>query len=141
MEQRISLVTLAVLDLERSGEFYAGLGWQRAAIDGPGVIFFQCGGVIVGLYPRSELLRDLGIADDGSAFGGITIAHNTRSLEEVDAIIAEVERLGGEVVKPGHEVFWGGYVGFFRDPDGHVWEVAFNPGFRITDDGAALLPD
>ena len=140
MEQRISLITLAVLDLERSRAFYAGLGWQPAALDAPGVVFFQCGGLIVGLYPRAELMRDLGIRDDGATFGGITLAYNTRSREEVDAVLHAAEGAGGEIIKPGHDICWGGYVGFFRDPDGHIWEVAWNPGFRITEDGGVFLP-
>lgn len=141
MEQRFSLLTLAVDDLERSTAFYTGLGWERSVRDAPGVAFFQCGGVAIGLYPRAELIRDLGIDDDGSAFGGITIAYNTRTREEVDSVLKQASALGAEIVKQGHEVFWGGYIGFFRDLDGHIWEVAWNPGFPIRDDGSLVLPD
>ncbi|GAB5374866.1 MAG: VOC family protein [Acuticoccus sp.] len=141
MEQRLSLITLATRDLERSTRFFEALGWQRSVKDAPGCAFYQCGSLAIGLYPRENLFGDLGIADDGSAVGGITIGYNTRTREEVDAVLDKVAALGAEVLKPGHEIFWGGYVGFFRDLDGHVWEVAWNPGFPITEDGAVVLPD
>lgn len=141
MEQRLSLITLATRDLEKSSRFFEALGWQRSVKDAPGCAFYQCGSLGIGLYPRENLFADLGVADDGSAVGGITIGYNTRTREEVNAVLEKVAALGAEVLKPGHEIFWGGYVGFFRDLDGHVWEVAWNPGFPITEDGAVVLPD
>lgn len=141
MEQRISLITLGTSDLAASTRFFEALGWQRSVKEAPGCAFFQCGGVAIGLYPREELFRDLGIEDDGSPVGGITIAYNTRTREEVEAVLERAESLGAEIVKPAHEIFWGGYVGFFRDLDGHIWEIAWNPGFSITEAGALVLPD
>lgn len=141
MEQRFSLVTLATRDLARSTAFYEGLGWSRSVKEAPGIAFFQCGGAALALYPREEFFRDLGIEDDGSDVGGITVAYNARSRDEVDAVLGRVAALGGEIIKPGHEVFWGGYTSYFRDPDGHVWEVAWNPGFPVDETGAVHLPD
>lgn len=141
MEQRISLLTLGVRDLTKSRAFFEAMGWTPSVRDAPGVAFYQTGSMAVGLYPREELFRDIGIADDGSDCGGITIAYNTRNKNEVDAVLARAEALGAAILKPGHEMFWGGYVGFFRDIDGHIWEVAWNPGFPIAEDGALILPD
>ena len=141
MEQRYSLITLATRDLARSTAFFEGLGWKRSVKDSPGIAFFQCGSAALALYPREAFFSDLGIADDGSNVGGITLAYNARSREEVDAILAKVEGLGAEVIKPGHDVFWGGYTSYFRDLDGHLWEVAWNPGFPIDETGAVHLPD
>lgn len=141
MEQRISLLTLAVHDLPRSVAFFRALGWEPSVKDAPGAAFFQTGSAAVGLYPRENLFRDLGLPDDGAGCGGITVGYNTRTREEVDEVLDKVRALGAEIVKEAHEIFWGGYVGFFRDLDGHIWEVAWNPGFPITDDGAVILPD
>jgi len=141
MEQRISLVTLAVHDLQRSTAFFEALGWKRSVKDASGVAFFQTGSVAVGLYPRENLFRDLGLPDDGAGCGGITISYNTRSKDEVSEVMAKAQALGAEIVKDVHEIFWGGTVGFFRDLDGHIWEVAWNPGCPITEDGALVLPD
>jgi catechol 2,3-dioxygenase-like lactoylglutathione lyase family enzyme len=136
MEQRLSLVTLGVRDLSRSRQFYAALGWSGTT--GDDVVFFQTPGMIVGLWSREELAADTGVADTGG-WGGITLAHNVRSPAEVDAVLAEVEAAGGSITRHGAETFWGGYSGVFRDPDGHAWEVAHNPGWRIHGDGAVTL--
>ena len=141
MEQRISLITLGVADLARSTVFYEGLGWQRSVRDAPGVAFFQTGCMALGLWPRAELVRDAGIADDRPGFAGICLAYNTRSREEVDAILAEAVAAGATLVKPGTDAFWGGYVGYFADPDGDLWEATWNPGFSLDADGALRLPD
>jgi len=141
MEQRITMVTLGVADLARSTAFFERLGWQRSMRQAGGVAFFQCGGIAVGLYPMAALAEDAGISSERSGFGGVAIAHNTRTKEEVDAVLAEAEAAGASIVKPAAEAFWGGYSGYFRDLDGHLWEVAWNPGFPLEPDGSVRLPD
>lgn len=141
MEQRISLVTLGVLDLKRSISFYEKLGWRRSMAELEGVAFFQTGGSVFGLYPRDKLAEDAQIPPDGSGFGGFALAQNVRSKEEVDRVLAEAVAAGGKLLKPAQEVFWGGYSGYFADPDGHPWEIAWNPGFEILSDGSIKLPD
>jgi catechol 2,3-dioxygenase-like lactoylglutathione lyase family enzyme len=141
MEQRITVITLGVADLERSTAFFEQLGWRRSVRQAQGVSFFQCGSVAVSLFPRLELAKDAGISPKGEGFGGLAIAHNTRSKEDVDAILVEAKSAGAEIVKPAQEVFWGGYSGYFRDLDGHLWEVAWNPGFDLDERGAVRLPD
>ncbi len=137
MEQRLSLVTLGVSDLDRAREFYERLGWRPT---GPtrDVVFFQTGGMVVGLWGRAELAQDTGVTD-GGGWGGITLAHNLRSPDEVDALLGEVEAAGGTIRRSGTATEWGGYSGLFADLDGHCWEVAHNPFWTITDDGRTLL--
>ena len=140
MEQRISLVTLGVADLKQSSAFYEALGWHGQEVEG--TVFFQAGGQAVVLWSRELLAADCGVADEGSAgFSGIALAHNVRSRAEVDRIIAIAEEAGAEVTKRPAETFYGGYAGYFRDPDGHVWEIAHNPGFTLNDAGELTLPD
>jgi catechol 2,3-dioxygenase-like lactoylglutathione lyase family enzyme len=137
MEQRISLVTLGVTDLERAAAFYRALGWE--ATDGPeDVVFFQAGGIVFGLWSRESLAEDSGVTDSGG-WGGVTLAHNVRSPEEVDRIIEEARAAGAIIVRTGAETFWGGYSGCFIDPDGHPWEIAHNPYWTVTDDGQTRL--
>jgi hypothetical protein len=138
MEQRLSLVTLGVSDLERAKAFYEGLGWSGVAPPGADVVFIQAGGMIVALWGRDQLAEDSCVTDTGG-WGGVTLAYNARSPEEVDAVLAEAEAAGATIGRPGAETFWGGYSGIFVDPDGHPWEVAHNPGWTITDDGRTLL--
>ena len=138
MEQRLSLVTLGVADLERSRAFYEGLGWRTNAEPGSDVVFFQAGCMILALWGRDELAEDSGVEDRGG-WGGVTLAHNVRSPAEVDAVLAEAAESGGTIVRPGGETFWGGYSGVFLDPDGHPWEVAHNPRWTLRDDGAVAL--
>ncbi|MBK0400452.1 VOC family protein [Limibaculum sp. M0105] len=141
MEQRFTLVTLGVQDLEKCTRFYERLGWRRSVRAAEGVSFFQCGGCALALYPRADLAREAGIAPGGDGFGGFAIAYNTRSRDEVDAVLKEVRSAGGEIVKPAEEAFWGGYSGYFRDPDGNLWEVAWNPGFPLDENGVVRLPE
>ncbi len=141
MEQRISLVTLGVADLERAGAFYDRLGWQRSVKGAQGVVFYQMGGLALGLFPREDLAEDAGIKDDSQGFPRFALAYNTRIREEVDRTLAEAEAAGGRIVKPAEEAFWGGYSGYFADPDGFLWEVAHNTGFAMADDGSLILPD
>jgi predicted lactoylglutathione lyase len=138
MEQRVSLFTLGVRDLERSRRFYEALGWKSGAAPDDDVVFFQAGCLIVALWDRKSLAED-SVVEDGGGWGGITLAYNTRSPEEVDAVLAEAERAGATIGRPGAETFWGGYSGIFIDPDGHPWEVAHNPSWTITEDGATRL--
>ena len=138
MEQRVSLVTLGVRDLARSRAFYEALGWTTCAGPEDDIVFFQAGGLIVGLWGRDDLAADSGV-EDGGGWGGITLAHNVRSPEEVDAVIAEAEKAGAAIPRYGAETFWGGYSGVFLDPDGHPWEIAHNPGWTLAEDGAIRL--
>lgn len=138
MDQRISLITLGVADLERSTDFYSALGWRAAPSDAEDVVFFQAGGIVVALWDRSSLAEDSSVRDAGG-WGGVTIAYNTSSPGEVDAVLAEAEAAGARIGRWGTETFWGGYSGVFVDPDGHPWEVAHNPYWRITEDGRTLM--
>ena len=143
MEQRLTLVTLGVTDLARSRAFYESLGWQRSAKKAEGVAFFQMGGVVLSLFGRADLAKDAGLTDAGQtgSFGGIALAYNTRSREEVDAVLAEAVAVGARLLKPAQEAFWGGYSGYFADPDGYPWEVAWNPGFPLDENGRLQLPE
>ncbi len=137
MEQRLSLVTLGVADLERAERFYSALGWQRTG-DDEDVVFFQCGGMVVALWDRGSLAEDSAV-EDGGGWGGVTLAVNLRSPDEVDNVLAEAAAAGAVIGRKGAETFWGGYSGVFIDPDGHPWEVAHNPFWTITADGRTLL--
>lgn len=131
MEPRISIITLGVSNMERSHKFYRdGLGLPTKD-EGEGIVFFQLQGTWLALYPREKLAEDVTVLPDGHGFSGVTLAHNTRTREEVDAVLAEAEAAGATIVKPAQDVFWGGYSGYFTDPDGHLWEVAWNPQFEI----------
>jgi len=141
MEQRISIVTLGVEDLERSRSFYERLGWRRSVKEAEGIVFFQAGGMALALYPRAELAKDAHAAEEGQGFGGFTLAYNARSHDEVDEVLMEAVSAGGTLLKPAEEAFWGGYSGYFADPDGFAWEVAWNPSFKIAKDGSLLLPE
>lgn len=141
MEPRISLVTLSVSDLARSRSFYEQMGWKAHPISSESVVFFQGAGMIFGLYPREELAKDAQVSPDGGGFKGFSLAYNTRTKDEVDAVLAEAVAAGAKLLKPAEEVFWGGYSGYFADPDGFAWEVAWNPGFPIAEDGTIRLPD
>jgi catechol 2,3-dioxygenase-like lactoylglutathione lyase family enzyme len=138
MEQRVSLVTIGVSDLARSRAFYEALDWRTGAGPDDDVVFFQAGGMIVALWDRAQLAEDSTVTD-ARGWGGITLAHNVRSPEEVDAVLAEAARAGGTIGRPGASTFWGGYSGVFLDPDGHPWEVAHNPHWTIADDGSTRL--
>ena len=138
VEQRLSLVTLGVRDLARARAFYEALGWSTGAEPDDDVVFFQSGGMVVGLWDRSQLAEDSGVTDSGG-WGGVTLAHNVGSPEEVDAVVAEAEAAGAKIARPGAPTFWGGYSGLFIDPDGHPWEVAHNPHWTIADDGSVSL--
>jgi uncharacterized protein len=141
MEQRVSIITLGVTDLDRSREFYERLGWRRSMAGTQGVVFFQAGGMALTLFPRPELAKDANIAPDGHGFSGISLAYNARNREDVDSVLAEAEAAGAKLQKPAQEAFWGGYSGYFSDPDGFLWEVAWNPSFQMDEDGSIRIPD
>jgi hypothetical protein len=141
MEQRISVITLGVADLERSRQFYEhGLGWQASSRSNERITFFQVGGMVLALYARTALAEDAHLANDGTGFGGITLAYNVRRREDVDIILAEVQAIGARLLKPAEEAHWGGYSGYFADPDGYPWEVAWNPYWELREDGSVQLP-
>jgi uncharacterized protein len=137
VEQRLSLVTLGVADLERAQTFYTRLGWRPRG-DDDDVVFFQCGGLVVALWDRASLAEDSTVEDSGG-WGGVTLALNVRSSEEVDEVLAEAAQAGAVIGREGAETFWGGYSGIFVDPDGHPWEVAHNPFWTVTETGETLL--
>jgi uncharacterized glyoxalase superfamily protein PhnB len=139
MEQRLSLVTLGVSDYSAARAFYAALGWSPA-LDVQDTAFFHANGVVLVLWARDKLADDTGIPDDGARWGGITLAHNVRSRDEVHQVIEQARRNGAEVSREPSETFYGGYAGAFRDLDGHPWEVAHNPGFGLDDQGNIVLP-
>jgi len=142
MRQKLSLITLGVNDLERSVRFYQdGLGWKASSASGGDVVFFPMGGIVLSLYPRDKLAEDAMVDPAGSGFSGFTLAYNTRSKEEVDEVLKTVEGLGAVVVKKAQDVFWGGYNGYFADPDGHLWEVAWNPFFPFDEKDNLILPE
>jgi catechol 2,3-dioxygenase-like lactoylglutathione lyase family enzyme len=139
MKQRLSLITLGVADLGRARRFYEDLGWQTGAAPEDDVVFFQCGGMVVALWDRGRLAEDSAVSD-GGGWGGVTLAQNVGSPDEVDAVLAEAQAAGGTIGRPGAPTFWGGYSGVFIDPDGHPWEVAHNPHWRLEPDGSIYLP-
>jgi uncharacterized protein len=138
MEQRYSLVTLGVSDLRRAREFYESLGWTTGAAPDDDVVFFQAGGSILALWGRDELAEDSGVTDAGG-WGGIALAYNARSPEDVDAVVEEARAAGARIAREPATTFWGGYSGVFVDPDGHPWEVAHNPHWTIAADGSISL--
>lgn len=139
MQPRLSLVTLAVADVARARAFYARLGWRAASLGGGEVAFFQLGPLALAVYRRELAAADMGLPV--ATPGAVTLAQNLASPAEVDAALAEAVAAGARLLKPGAKTAWGGYVGYFADPDGHPWELAWNPGFALAPDGALVLPD
>lgn len=140
MEQRVSLVTLGVADLKRSRAFYERLGWQGQEVGE--TVFFQVGGIALVLWSRDKLALDCGVHDEqAGGFSGVVLAHNVRSEAEVEDVITSAERAGATVTRHPARTSYGGYAAFFTDPDGHVWEVAHNPGLPLAEDGSITVPD
>ena len=139
MEQRVSLITLGVSDLGRARAFYEALGWTTRAEPDDDVVFFQAAAGVLALWDRAKLAEDSAVEDSGG-WGGITPAYNTRSPEEVDEVIEQARAAGATIGREPAETFWGGYSAVFVDPDGHAWEVAHNPRWKIEDDGSVRLP-
>jgi uncharacterized protein len=138
MEQRVSLITLGVNDLECARRFYEALGWTTSAEPGADIVFFQAGGMNVAIWGRGKLAEDSGV-EDGGGWGGVTLAHNVRSPAEVDVVVEEARAAGADIVREPGETFWGGYSGVFVDPGGHPWEIAYNPRWTIREDGSVDL--
>ncbi len=139
MRQSVSLVTLGVSDYGRAKAFYEALGWS-VTWEAEETAFFQANGVVLVLWSRAKLAADIGIADEAAARGGIALAHNVGSRDEVHEVVELARRSGAEVTREPAETFYGGYAGVFRDLDGHAWEIAHNPGFGLQDDGSVTLP-
>ena len=139
----LSLVTLGVANLKRSVVFYEALGFRRKVEALDGIAFFQAGACAIAVWPSDELARDANVAFENmaEAFRGFALAWNCRSKSRVDIVIKKAHCAGATVRKPAQDVFWGGYSGYFSDPDGHLWEVAYNPHFPLSDDGRLQLPD
>jgi catechol 2,3-dioxygenase-like lactoylglutathione lyase family enzyme len=140
MEPRLTLVTLGVEDVPRAREFYRRLGFVAAGPGSDSVTFFSAGGVVLALFGRKDLAKDATVSDSRPGFSGVALAHNVRSEPEVEAVLKEAAAAGGRIVKPAQRAFWGGYSGYFADPDGHLWEVAHNPGFPLDAAGRIELP-
>jgi len=140
MDQRVSLITLGVADLERARAYYAALGWQKAKESQPGITFYQMQGQVLGLFPLAELAKDQGREGVELGIGAATLAHNLKTPEEVDAVYAAALAAGATSLKAPEKVFWGGYSGYVTDPDGHAWEYAHNPFFPLAEDGSLTLP-
>jgi hypothetical protein len=140
VDQRVSLITLGVDDVGRARAFYEGLGWECKEVEE--TVFVQAGGSAVVLWGREKLAADAGVEDArADGFGGIALAQNVRSREEVDAVLAVAGAAGARITRPAAETFYGGYAGYFADLDGHLWEIAHNPGFTLKEDGSLVLPD
>ena len=138
MDQRISLITLGVRDLAAARRFYEALGWTNTSKE-EDVVFYQAGGMVFSLWDRTALAEDGGVTD-GGGWGGVSLAHNVGSPEEVDAVLADAATAGATITRTGAATFWGGYSGVFVDPDGHPWEVAHNPFWPLAADGSVSLP-
>jgi catechol 2,3-dioxygenase-like lactoylglutathione lyase family enzyme len=138
MDQRISLITLGYRDYQRARDFYTAMGWTNPVAPDDEVVFFQAGGMVVGLWDRAKLAADSGV-EDGDGWGGITLAYIVESPGEVDAVLAQAKAAGATVPREGGKTFWGGYSGIFVDPEGHPWEVAHNPAWALNDDGTISL--
>lgn len=140
LEPRISIVTLGVDDMKRARGFYERLGWTAASSSSDDVTFFNMGGVVFGLYGRKALAEDAQVEFSPGGFTGVSLAHNCESEDRVDEVMAFADAAGAKVMKPAEKVFWGGYSGYFADPDGHLWEVAYNPFFPLDEDGRISAP-
>lgn len=139
MRQKFTLITLGVRDFQKSLAFYEGLGWKQSKFSQEEYALFPLGGIVLGLYPLKSLEQDTTLRYQASSFAGMTISYNARSEEEVDAVLEEVKWLGATIVKPAQKVFWGGYSGYFKDLDGYLFEVAFNPFWPMDSEGNLVL--
>lgn len=142
LQPRVSLVTLGVEDLERARAFYRdGLGWPLSSASNEDIAFFRTGGVALALFPYESLAEDVGLSPEGEGFRRVSLAHNVAERERVDETLQEAVIAGATLIKPAEDAFWGGRSGYFADPDGHLWEVAWNPYFPFAADGGLELPE
>jgi predicted lactoylglutathione lyase len=134
MRQKLNLITLGVGDIKKSTDFYEkGLGWEKSSASMDDLVLFPLGGIVLALYPRHLLAEDANIENDAAGFSGVTLSYNAKSEKEVDDVLEEVRMLGATITKAGQKVFWGGYGGYFRDLDGHLIEVAYNPFWELDE--------
>ena len=140
MQPRLNIVTLGVADVARARAFYEALGFKASAASQDSITFFEAGGVVLALYGRDALADVAHVASSAPGFSGVSLAHNMASEAEVDTVLAHAKDCGARILKPGQKVFWGGYSGYFADPDGHLWEVAYNPFFPFDEAGRIVLP-
>ncbi len=140
MEQRISVITLGVKDLKASSQFYQDLGWKRSSASNEMITFFQSGGMVLSLYPADLLAEDALTSPEFKGFRGVTLAQIVPSREAVNQVLEQAVNAGAKLVKAAQDVFWGGYSGYFADPSGHLWEIAWNPHWPLLNDGSVQLP-
>lgn len=142
MEQRVTIIGLGVKNLKASTLFYEKkIGWKKMASSNEDITFFQLNGILLSLYPREKLAEDAQVDASGNGFKAFTLAYNTRSKEEVDALFEQLEEKGVKIVKPPEEVFWGGYSGYIADLDDNLWEIAFNTFLPLDENGNTIEPD
>jgi hypothetical protein len=136
MEQRMTMIALGVLNLDVSSKFYENVfGWTRIKSENEVIIFYQLNGIILSIYPREKLAEDAMISSEGSGFKGVTCAYNARTEADVDELFTEFKSKNVQIIKMPEKVFWGGYSGYIADPDGHLWEIAFNPFWKLDQSG------
>jgi uncharacterized protein len=140
LEPRVTIITLGVADVANARAFYEHLGFKASNASQDSICFMQLGGLVLSLYSRASLAEDAHVANTPPGFSGVTLAHNCRSEADVDAVLAHAVSCGGTLKKPAQKVFWGGYSGYFSDPDGHLWEVAHNPFLPLDAEGRGQLP-
>ena len=141
MRQKLNLITLGVNDFERSVAFFEkGLGWKKSPASVEALALFPLGGIVLALHPRKDLAADVTVSPEGSGFSGITLSYNAKSEKEVDEVLEKVKRLGASIIKPAQKVYWGGYSGYFKDLDGHLFEVAHNPFWDLDEQDNLKLP-
>ena len=140
MEARVSFVTLGVNDVGRSRKFYEALGFRASSASEPDVTFFDAGGVVLAVFGREALAEDATVPGSKPGFSGVVLAHNVNSPAEVDQVLGQAIAAGAKLLKPGQKAFWGGYSGYFADPDDHLWEVAYNPFMPLASNGRVTLP-
>ena len=141
MRQKLNLITLGVTDFLKVVDFYEnGLGWRKSSVSVEELAVFPLGGIVLALHPRAELAKDVSVDPSGTGFSGITLSYNAHSEEEVDNVLKKVKSLGATIVKPAQKVYWGGYSGYFKDLDGHLFEVAYNPFWELDKNDNLILP-
>jgi hypothetical protein len=140
MDQRISAITLGVADVNRARAFYERLGWKATSASDDNVAFFQMNGCALCLFPTKELAKDAGVERPGAGFDNVTLSFNVDSQAQVKATLAKAKKAGGTILRDPGAVFWGGFTGYFADPDGHAWEVAHNPFWKLDKKGNVKLP-